>query len=65
MSGKGHTLFVDMVSRGCQGGARTCVMAMIDAEKAKRPVTAYRVSFCPNAISTMSQPLTPVTRPFR
>jgi hypothetical protein len=40
-------------------------MAMIDAEKAKRPVTAYRVSFCPNAISTMSQRLTPVTRPFR
>ena len=50
---------------GVREGARTCVMAMIDAEKAKRPVTAYRVSFCPNAISTMSQRLTPVTRPFR
>jgi hypothetical protein len=42
---KGTRLLLTWFLAGGHGGARTCVMAMIDAEKAKRPVTAYRVSF--------------------
>ena len=56
---------VESVPIVTEEAAREAAAERAAAEKAKRPVTAYRVSFCPNAISTMSQRLTPVTRPFR